>query len=328
VPLSRPVKLILIFFCSVVMLASAAYWVLLHPRNFITRQFGAKATDLDANVILGPYPEEIDLKKLQARGVTKIVSLLNPALPYENTILQREKESAAKLGLALENYPMTSVAGQRFGDEYDATAERAAKAATSGERVYLHCYLGVHRARAVEEKIRAAGTKTAVYEDRKSERSQSASLLDAAEAAYNSGNFKEAHDKLASAKDLNPTGRLLLAWSNLKLGNTIDARKGFEELVTTGTESLGARTGLGYSALRGDDLAEADKQFRFVLQNKSDDLSALEGLGIVRYRQGHHGEAAQLLRKVTQADPKNDEARALLQKVQPSDADTSHTAGR
>ena len=53
--------------------------------------------------------------------------------------------------MTVKNFPMGSILGQKFGEHYSTNSKAAAEAALSAEGVaYIHCYLGLHRAKNVQ----------------------------------------------------------------------------------------------------------------------------------------------------------------------------------
>ena len=53
--------------------------------------------------------------------------------------------------MTVKNFPMGSILGQKFGEHYSTNSKAAAEAALSADGVaYIHCYLGLHRARNVQ----------------------------------------------------------------------------------------------------------------------------------------------------------------------------------
>src|ERR1700731_1527605 len=120
----------------------AAFWVLITPDNPLTQYFSAPVTVRDAKIIIGPYPREADFGLLKRNGVTTIVSLLDPKLPFERVLLDRERALAAQYGMMFHDYPMGSLFNHHIGGDYETQAKLAAHAvAMAPGRVYLHCYL-------------------------------------------------------------------------------------------------------------------------------------------------------------------------------------------
>ncbi|HEY3875897.1 MAG TPA: hypothetical protein VGM92_10495 [Candidatus Kapabacteria bacterium] len=140
-------------------------WVLITPTNPITKLYRAPITRMNDRVLTGAYPVASDFQSLKAKGVTADVSLLDPKIPYEKILLNREQKNAKKFGMRFYNFPVASILGQRFGSYYDAHVHAAALTIDSlqkdaaGDRVYLHCYLGDHRMVAVRNELKLDSTR-------------------------------------------------------------------------------------------------------------------------------------------------------------------------
>lgn len=100
--------------------------------------------------LYGPYADAGTLEKLKARGYKTVVSLLDPELLYENSLVEREQKDAAALGLAYYNFPM------RSDDPADSPRNAAALEGiralvkrNPNAKLYIHCYLGKHRSMTV-----------------------------------------------------------------------------------------------------------------------------------------------------------------------------------
>ncbi len=296
--------------------AAFGFWILISPGNPFTRLFRSSISDIDARIVIGPYPLEDDFRLLKLHGVTTVVSLLNPALPYETILLESERKLADAYGILLRNFPMSSIFGQRFGEDYDQNADAAAAAiAEEPGKIYLHCYLGSHRVKAVENRLAARGTIAGTYLAKKGERSEIASEIDQAHADYRNGRFAEALARLKALPDPDVTALLLQAWCSYHLGDLASAEKLFARVVATSPDVNDAHAGLGYTALRGGDLDRADREFSSVLARDPKDAAALSGLGFVRYRQGRSKEAAKFFRTVLAMNPDNSEARDMLDRI-------------
>ncbi len=292
-------------------------WVLFNPQNSFTHLFQARIADFDARVVVGPYPSEDDFAALRANGVDTDVSLLDPALPYERGLLGREKSLAAKYGIAFVNFPMESFFGTRFGRDYDHQAQAAAEyIAKSKGRVYVHCYLGMHRVRAVEDRLADIGTAYATYLLSRGTRSVNARLLDEAQADYDAGRYELALKAERGISSPTIAARLLAAWSYYHIGSTANARVTFAKVVKADQSQSGAFDGLGYCALRDGDLENAASLFLTAGKIAPKDGSAFTGLGLARYRQGRIEDAKQALLEAVALNPADVDARTTLAKLQ------------
>lgn len=87
-------KMFILLGLSVLIAVAAAWWILITPDNPLTSLFGRQNSDVMARIIIGPYPAESDFRLLKQNNVGLVVSLLDPAIPYEATLLEREKVDA------------------------------------------------------------------------------------------------------------------------------------------------------------------------------------------------------------------------------------------
>lgn len=294
----------------------AGYWVLITPGNSFTRLFQRKITDVDAPIVIGPYPVERDFRLLKDHQVRLVVSLLDPALPYEKTLLERERQLAAKHGMRVVNFPMSSILGKKFGGYYDDSAARAADLiAKSGEKLYLHCYLGLHRIQVVRDLLAARGVQSGMYTIRQAERDKSRRLLDAAEASYQGGRYEEALASLAliPPAELATPARVLQAWSHYHSRHLEVAGKLFADLQSVA--AVDASVGLGYCALRAGDAAAAERLFLQATAAASANAEAIGGLGLTYFRLGRLPEAAAKLEAALRLTPENQELREVLAKI-------------
>jgi len=300
----------LLVFCS-------AYVVLITPDNPVMRIFRGEISDIAAGVIIGPYPVESDFKKLSGNGVETIVSLLDPALPYEKQLLEKENALAKQYRMRLLNFPMASILGQKMGAYYDNNARAAADAiaATQG-KVYLHCYLGIHRVATVKNLLETRQIKVGRYTLREGERNKLDLQLDIAEKNYREGNYQQVRQLLDAMKQPSPAALLLHGWADFRLGNIATARKYFNSATTSMPEANEPLLGLAYCDLRENNLSAAEARFIQVIKDDAANIEALNGMGLVRFRQGRLSEAAGYLKKVLQMNPQHPEANATLRSIE------------
>lgn len=297
-------------------IGSLAFWILISPGNPVTAFLSAPISIRDARVIVGPYPGSDDFAVLKRNGVTTVVSLLDPRLPYERVLVSRENELAAQNGMTLRDFPMGSFLGRRLGDDYAAQGRAAAHAvAMARGRVYLHSYLGVRRVAAVEALLGRTGEAAAVYSAHRGERTGDTELLGRAQSAYDAGDFKQALRLLFGVVDKSEASQVLSGWADYRLGDIREASDDFTSALRVAPGSEGAITGLGYCALRDGELDEASSRFGAALAKSPRDVSALTGLGLTRYRQGRTADAQRYLRASLAIDPRDADARTALARI-------------
>jgi len=290
-------------------------WVLLHPASIWVQPWRAQLSEAENNVIFGPYPTEEDFQVLKGKGVTTIVSLLNPAVPYEKVLLAQERERASRHGMRVLNFPMGSILGQKFGDDYHRNSKAAAEAALASEgTAYIHCYLGINRAKNVQQHLdtMASSSNYAGVGGSLSDREAHQRAVVAFEARRDEQVLAE----LAKMQGRNVQALRMEAWSNLRLNRIPEARKLFQRILTELPDDNDATTGLGYCALREHDLAGAEAWFAKVLARTADDIAAVEGMGYAKLRQGDRDEAKSLFERALAANPDNPETQRVLARLE------------
>jgi hypothetical protein len=125
----------------------AAVEPILYPLHLAQDDVHAQGAQL-----FGPYPDEATLGGLRDRGYTTVISLLDPDLIYEASLLERERAAAERLGVRFVNLPMVSGVPADAPKNAKALAELTAMfEATPDMPAYVHCYLGKHRAKRARE---------------------------------------------------------------------------------------------------------------------------------------------------------------------------------
>jgi len=110
---------------------------------------------VNEHVIVGPYADAADLADLKEAGVTAVVSLLDPAVAYERSLIEREASDAPRAGLRFVNLPVrsseppTSPANRNSMQRLEILISAGPQ-----EKIYIHGFLGAPRelvAQAVRE---------------------------------------------------------------------------------------------------------------------------------------------------------------------------------
>jgi hypothetical protein len=100
--------------------------------------------------IYGPFPDAHSLETLKERGYHTVVSLLDPQVIYERSLLDRERQDTLALGLRFHDFPMRGDEPADSPRNAAAISEiRALLRGAPTERIYIHGYLGKHRSRTV-----------------------------------------------------------------------------------------------------------------------------------------------------------------------------------
>jgi tetratricopeptide (TPR) repeat protein len=325
---SRRVLVIGFVFCA--LLGALGVWVLLHPASIFVQPWRAQRTATAADdVLLGPYPVEADFIALKQRGVTTIISLLEPNVPYEKVLLEQERERAGRYGMSVKNFPMGSILGQKFGNDYAKNSKAAAEAAINADGIaYIHCYLGLHRARNVQSYL-AQQVRSSNYAG--STASASAADLDnehIAQTAFDARDYQRSLDALARIPAKGLRAARLEAWNYYRLRRLPEARTTFEQVLRAHPGDLDALNGLAYSSLADSQLDAAELAFTQILSADTNDVSAIEGMGHVRYRQGRRAEAKTLFARAAGLNPNNIETQQMIERLRdvPAEGSTTVTA--
>lgn len=299
-----------------ILIGALGYFVLITPDNPLMRVMRGEISDLDSNVIIGPYPVQSDFEKLKNNGVLKIISLLDPSVPYEKSLLDQEQAIAKDLKMEFANFPMISILGHKMGDDYEKNAAAAADeiAATKG-KVYVHCYLGIHRAIVVKNLLEDKNIKIARYLLKEGERDDNAVALDKAEQLYNQGFYTESQNVLESMTSMTPAAKLLYAWAQYHQGDIAGARQQFTAASTLLPDAEDVKIGLAYCDLQENKLVSAMDIFSLTLKSQPENESALTGMGIALYREGKVKESAVYLENALRINPANTEAAAILKRA-------------
>jgi hypothetical protein len=97
----------------------------------------------------GAYPDEQRLEELKSQGYDGVVTLLNPSIPFERVLLEREKKAGEEVGIPVHSFPMLP-----WISENDDSLRGIERLVGAGEkRFYIHCYLGKHRVDLVRQTV-------------------------------------------------------------------------------------------------------------------------------------------------------------------------------
>ncbi len=132
----------------------ATYFSYIEPYLFPLRMIQGEARFIAENIIIGPYPHEKDIEKLvKINNVSVIISLLNPALPFEESLIKKEKEIAEKYGIKFYNTPVNFINLESKENYLSVARIRRILKQHKDEVIYIHCYLGRHRVEFVAKNI-------------------------------------------------------------------------------------------------------------------------------------------------------------------------------
>lgn len=304
--------------------AAAGIWVLLHPASFVVQPWRAQESVTAARFVFGPYPVDADISRLKTEGVTTIISLLNPSLPYESALLDQEKRRAERLGIRVLNFPMGSILGQRFGADYERNSRAAAEAAIASDgTVYIHCYLGLHRARSVRDYLEQHAGQVDTRQFAGSiEHTRTPRQLanERAQGLFEQNDYAGALRELGSVQPMDYAAHVLTGWIQLRRNDNVLARDQFRQATGMADAQADSWDGLGFALLRLDDLDGAAAAFGQALKLAPQDNDAMQGMAQTLYRQNKPAQALALLEQLHAATPDNPEVNRLLERLkQPAD---------
>lgn len=129
----------------------------LNAKSLMVAGHTAKVGEVSQRLSFGPYPDKDELELLKEQGYDGVISLLHPAIPFEEVLLQQEKKNTAEVGLKFYSFPMLPW----ISENKPALTGIRALIQQPDQRFYVHCYLGQHRANLVR---RMAGYGSSVEE--------------------------------------------------------------------------------------------------------------------------------------------------------------------
>jgi len=113
-----------------------------------------KALRLLFIIVFVGYLHEKDMEKLaKVNKVKVIVSLLNPSLPFERSLLEKEKKLVRKFGFTFYNVPLSFINLESPENYRSMERIRNILERHKNEKVYIHCYLGRHRVGFVAQRL-------------------------------------------------------------------------------------------------------------------------------------------------------------------------------
>ena len=110
----------------------------------------------------GPYPDARRIEELEDEGYDGIISILNPAIPFENVLLEEELQQGEESGIPIYSYPMLPWVSE---NEESLAGINQLVAENSDGRYYIHCYLGKHRVELVRRELTGATEDTFTVEE-------------------------------------------------------------------------------------------------------------------------------------------------------------------
>ena len=123
------------------------------PEQFPISFMRGTVRQVDATIFLGPYPTEQELARLRRMGVTMVISLLDPAMPFETPLIDQEKIVVERHGMQFDNVPFSIFPALDTPENVAKATNLAARVRSEPGVYYIHCYLGRHRTGFIEKII-------------------------------------------------------------------------------------------------------------------------------------------------------------------------------
>jgi tetratricopeptide (TPR) repeat protein len=317
----RPVVFIPGILLLLMLTGGLGYLILLSPSSIFIKWAQAALPDQITMISIGPYPKETEFKRLQQSKVKYIVSLLDPRLPYEKTLIEEEEKEAAKYGMTVKNFPMASLFDKQIFPDYEEQQQNAVNFLKNIDApAYMHCYLGKHRVMHVRDQLIKAGVPKRYWTPAASSQEywKTVNGINDAREAFANKDYAKVLDILALVKSKDVDVTNLRGWSHYHLNMIDEASEDFRQGLEVEPDNPRNLIGSGYCYLRRGDTNMAQRQFSAVLEQIPDNEEALIGMGLTHLRMGNKAAAAQLFQQVLAKDPGNDEAKMYLEQSKAS----------
>ncbi len=297
----------------------AGYWILLSPGSIWVRWAQAAFPSRITRITFGPYPSAKELRSFREKGGQYVVSLLDPRLPYEKELIEREKAEAARDGLIFKDFPMASVFDHRiFSDYRDEEQEVVAYLKQLDGPAYVHCYLGKHRVIHVRNALLKAGVPASYWTPKGTGKEywDMVNRLADGRKEFEKKNYAQVIAILGplSARDVDVAD--LRGWSHYHLGLYTEAAADFKAGLEVDSGNLRGLEGLGYCYLQQGNPVMAQRAFNRVLSREPQNEGALMGQGLAFLALQNRPAAAGIFRQVLAMDPGNDEAKISLRRAE------------
>jgi hypothetical protein len=116
-----------------------------------------KVRDVSPYITVGPYPRGDQIRGLKKRGITVDICLLNLALPQERALYEQLKKYGAKEGIEVISFPLSYLNLESTENKEMVSRVVSYIQQNRGKKIYIHCYLGRHRVKVVEDELRRVG---------------------------------------------------------------------------------------------------------------------------------------------------------------------------
>jgi tetratricopeptide (TPR) repeat protein len=298
---------------------AVGYWILLSPGSIWVRWARAAFPSRVTMITFGPYPSTRELRDFREKGGKYVVSLLDPRLPYEKELIEREEAEAGQYGLIMKDFPMASVFDHRIFSDYKDSEQKAVDFLKHLDGpAYVHCYLGKHRVIHVRNALLNAGVPASYWTPAGTQKEywELVNRLADARKEFAKGNYAQVITILepVTARDVDVAD--LRGWSHYRMGLFTEAAADFKAGLEVDSRNPRDLEGLGYCHLQQGNPVMAQRAFSLVLSSEPQNEGALMGQGLAFLALQNKPAAAEMFRQVLALDPGNDDARNSLKRAQ------------
>ena len=125
--------------------AGFVFYEFLHAESWMLAGRDVPFEEVSQQLSFGPYPDKEQLQRLKDQGYDGVISVLHPAIPFEEVLLREEKKNAAEVGIPVYAFPMLPW----ISENRAALGGIRGLIQQPGQRYYVHGYLGEHRVNLV-----------------------------------------------------------------------------------------------------------------------------------------------------------------------------------
>lgn len=145
-------KALVLIFSAFILVFGYGVYNLFQPDHFPMKFIRGEVTQVDEDLLLGPYPSSKELLKLKRMGVSVMINLMNPDFQVEAPLIKEINRRCEKYGLSCVSFPLSFLKMESESNRLQIDALIDYLRSTPGKK-YIHCYLGRHRVRLVREQL-------------------------------------------------------------------------------------------------------------------------------------------------------------------------------
>ncbi|HIJ95308.1 MAG TPA: hypothetical protein HPP94_06160 [Desulfuromonadales bacterium] len=152
-----PRLLLVAIFLGFVALTALSNFDVIEPLLFPLHAAQGKIREVSPTIVIGHYPHGSKVRDLKKQGIVVDICLLNPALPQERALIEQLQRFAAREGIEVKNFPLSYLNLGSAENRKSVAQIVEFIRQNPGKKMYIHCYLGRHRVKVVEDELRRLG---------------------------------------------------------------------------------------------------------------------------------------------------------------------------